>query len=45
MVREQKADGILLLPSNLTQSLRRGETGGIGLYLSTTNFLKLKKLG
>ena len=38
MVREQKADGILLLPSNLTQSLRRGETGGIGLYLSTTNF-------
>ncbi len=45
MVREQKADGILLLPSNLTQSLRRGETGGIGLYLSTTNFLKTKEIG
>ncbi len=43
MVREQKADGILLLPNNLTQSLRRGETGGIGLYLSTTNFLKTKE--
>ncbi len=45
MVREQKADGILLLPNNLTQSLRRGETGGIGLYLSTTNFLKTKEIG
>ncbi len=45
MVHEQKADGILLLPNNLTQSLRRGETGGIGLYLSTTNFLKTKEIG
>ncbi|MFI7966130.1 ABC transporter permease, partial [Acinetobacter baumannii] len=34
-----------LLPSNLTKSLRRGETGGIGLYLSTTNFLKTKEIG
>ena len=35
----------MLLPNNLTQSLRRGETGGIGLYLSTTNFLKTKEIG
>src|SRR5690606_42030468 len=32
-VESQKADGILLLPDNLSQSLRHGETGGIGLYL------------
>ncbi len=36
-VESQKADGILLLPDNSSQSLRHGETGGIGLYLSTAN--------
>ncbi len=45
MVREQKPMVFYFLPSNLTQSLRRGETGGIGLYLSTTNFLKTKEIG
>ncbi len=44
-VESQKADGILLLPDNLSQSLRHGETGGIGLYLSTANFLVTKQIG
>src|SRR5690554_6858792 len=43
-VESQKADGILLLPDNLSQSLRHGETGGIGLYLSTANFLVTKQI-
>lgn len=30
---------------NLSQSLRHGETGGIGLYLSTANFLVTKQIG
>lgn len=45
MIETQQADGILLLPSNLSQTLRHGEMGGIGLYLSTTNFLKTKQIG
>ncbi len=45
MLRNQQADGILLLPSNLSNSIRRGETGGIGLYLSAANFLKTQKIG
>lgn len=45
MIRTQQADGILLLPSNLSNSIRRGETGGIGLYLSAANFLKTQKIG
>lgn len=45
MLRSQQADGILLLPSNLSNSIRRGETGGIGLYLSAANFLKTQKIG
>ncbi|RKG53631.1 ABC transporter permease [Acinetobacter cumulans] len=45
MVRHQQADGILLLPENLSQSIRRGEEGGIGLYLSAVNFLKTKQIG
>lgn len=44
-VEAQKADGILLLPSNLSQSIRHGENGGIGLYLSATNFLVTKQIG
>jgi len=44
-MESQKADGILLLPDNLSQSLRHGETGGIGLYLSTANFLVTKQIG
>lgn len=43
-VESQHASGILLLPENLSQSLRHGETGGIGLYLSTTNFLATKHI-
>ncbi|MCU4613000.1 ABC transporter permease [Acinetobacter parvus] len=43
MVKNQKAEAILLLPENLSQSLRRGEMGGIGLYLSTAYFLQTKK--
>lgn len=45
LVKTQKADGILLLPNNLSNSIRRGETGGIGLYLSAANFLKTQKIG
>lgn len=44
-VEAQKADGILLLPSNLSQSIRHGENGGIGLYLSAANFLVTKQIG
>lgn len=44
LVEQQKADGILLLPSNLSQSLRHGENGGIGLYLSAANFLVTKQI-
>ena len=44
-MESQKADGILLLPENLSQSLRHGETGGIGLYVSTANFLVTKQIG
>ncbi|WP_130802139.1 ABC transporter permease [Acinetobacter ihumii] len=45
MVRNQKADGILYLPENLSNSIRRGEVGGIGLYISTAYFLKTKDIG
>ena len=31
MVKTQQADGILLLPENLSNSIRRGEVGGVGL--------------
>lgn len=44
-VQTLKADGILLLPVNLSNSLLRGEVGGIGLYLSSANFLKTKQIG
>lgn len=45
MIETQQADGILLLPENLSNSISRGETGGIGLYLSAANFLKTKQIG
>lgn len=45
MIKQQKADGILLLPFNLSNSLSRGEEGGIGLYLSAAYFLKTKEIG
>lgn len=45
MVQRQQADGILLLPENLSNSLRHGEVGGVGLYLSAANFLKTKQIG
>lgn len=45
MIKNQQADGILLLPNNLTNSIRRGEIGGVGLYLSAANFLKTKQIG
>ena len=44
-VENQQAAGILLLPENLSQSIRHGEPGGIGLYLSATNFLSTKQIG
>ena len=45
MVKNQQVDGILLLPENLSNSVRRGEVGGIGLYLSAAYFLKTKQIG
>ena len=45
LVKNQKAEGILLLPDNLTQTLRHGEMGGIGLYLSTAYFIRTKEVG
>ena len=45
MVKTQQADGILLLPENLSSSIRRGEVGGVGLYLSAAYFLKTKQIG
>lgn len=45
MIEEEKAEGILFLPENLSNSLHRGEVGGIGLYLSAANLLASKKIG
>ena len=45
LLQQQKADGILYLPQNLSNSIARGETGGIGLYLSAAYFLKTKQIG
>lgn len=45
LIKAQHADGILLLPYNLSNSISRGENGGIGLYLSASNFLKTQKIG
>lgn len=45
MVQRQQADGILLLPDNLSNSIRHGEVGGVGLYLSAANSLKTKQIG
>lgn len=45
LVQQQQADGILLLPSNLSKSLVRGDVGGIGLYLSAAYFLRTKEIG
>ena len=44
-VKQQRADGILLLPNNLSNSLHRGEVGGVGLYLSAAYFLRTKQIG
>ncbi|MFT4019893.1 MAG: ABC transporter permease [Acinetobacter sp.] len=43
-VKNQKAEAILYLPHNLSQSLMHGETGGIGFYLSAAYFVKLKDI-
>ena len=45
MIQRQQADGILLLPENLSNSIHHGEVGGVGLYLSAANFLKTKQIG
>jgi len=45
MIQKQQADGILLLPDQLSNSIRRGEVGGIGLYLTAAYFLKTKQIG
>jgi ABC-2 type transport system permease protein len=44
LVETQQADAILLLPQSLSQSIRHGESGGIGLYLSAANFLVTKQV-
>lgn len=45
LVQEEKAEGILLLPYNLSNSLHRGENGGVGFYLAASNLLASKKIG
>ncbi|ALH96569.1 ABC transporter permease [Acinetobacter equi] len=45
LVQEEKAEGILFLPDNLSNSLRRGEIGGVGFYLSAANLLASKQIG
>ncbi|TCM67296.1 ABC-2 type transport system permease protein [Acinetobacter calcoaceticus] len=45
MIEKQQADAILLLPYNMSNSVVRGEVGGVGLYLSAANFLKTKQIG
>ena len=45
LIKNQQADGILLLPHNLSNSIRRGEVGGVGLYLSAAYFLRTKQVG
>jgi ABC-2 type transport system permease protein len=45
LVKQQRADGILLLPDNLSNSIHRGEVGGVGLYLSAAYFLRTKQIG
>ncbi len=45
MVKQEQADAILLLPYNLSNSLARGEVGGIGLYLSSAYFIKTSQIG
>lgn len=45
LVQSAKADGILLLPDNLSQSIHHGQTGGVGLYLSSAYFLRTQNIG
>ncbi|OTG65403.1 ABC transporter permease [Acinetobacter silvestris] len=45
MLKAQQADAILLLPHNLSNSIHRGEVGGVGLYLSAAYFLRTKEIG
>ena len=45
LVKNQKAEGILLLPNNLTSNLKHGDMEGIGLYLSTAYFIRSKEVG
>ena len=45
MLKNQQAEGILYLPDHLSESLRRGEAGGIGLYLSAAYLVRLKDVG
>ncbi|MBD8009076.1 ABC transporter permease [Acinetobacter pecorum] len=44
-VESEQADGILLLPGNLSEAVLHGESGGIGLYLNAANFLATKQIG
>ena len=44
MIKQQQTDGILLLPENLSNSLRHGEVGGIGALSQCGKLLKLNKL-
>lgn len=45
MVQAGRAEGILLLPDSLSQSIHHGETGGVGLYLSSAYFLRTQTIG
>ena len=45
LVQNGQADGILLLPKSLSQSIHHGDTEGVGLYLSSAYFLRTQNIG
>lgn len=45
LANDGKVEGILYLPATLSQSVHRGEEGGVGLYLSGAYFLRAQQVG
>lgn len=44
LVQSGQADGILLLPSNLSKSIYHQDVGGVGIYLSSAYFLRTQNI-
>lgn len=45
MLQHDQADGILYIPSTLSDSIHHGDIGGVGLYLSAAYFLRTQNIG